>query len=83
MKYFGQICEITNALCGARTHKEIANSVDKMLPQFFGFAKASLVFVNEGANELYSLVPADKGEEAYSDEIIQFPTGIGITGSVA
>ena len=83
MKYFGQICEITNALCGARTHKEIANAVDKMLPTFFGFSKASIVFVNAATNDLYSLVPADKGDEAYSDEIIQFPTGIGITGSVA
>ena len=81
--YKDQLLEIVNVSAGiskARNHQSLANAIDQLLPKFFEFETAGVVFVNEASQEFYTLAYSSSPDEKYSQDIIKFPITMGLTG---
>ena len=78
-----QLLEVSNVAAGisrARNHHTLANTVDQLLPKFFEFETAGVVFLDEDSQELYTLAYSSSPDEKYSQDIIRFPISMGLTG---
>lgn len=78
-----QLLEIVTVSAGiskARNHHSLANAVDQLLPKFFEFETAGVVFLDEDSQELYTLAYSSNPDEKYSQDIIRFPITMGLTG---
>jgi hypothetical protein len=81
--YKDQLLDIINVSAGiykSRTHHTLANSVDQLLPKFFDFETAGLVFVDEENQELFTLAYSSNSEEKFSQDLIKYPIKMGLTG---
>ena len=74
------IVTVSASISKSRNHNALANSVDQLLPKFFEFETAGIVFVDEESQELYTLAYSSSPDEKYSQDIIRFPISMGLTG---
>ncbi|CAG9313337.1 unnamed protein product [Blepharisma stoltei] len=79
------VFELTNIaanLLTNRSYKDLANKIYNVLPSFFEFERAGIVFVDEYSHEFFTMVSSGDDHEKYSDRFIQFPLNIGVSGEV-
>lgn len=79
------VTELTNIAANLlmnRSFKDLANKIYEILPGFFEFEKAGIVFVDEHSNEFFKMVSSGEDHEKYSDRFVQFSLNAGVTGEV-
>lgn len=70
-----QLLEVTNicaAFARARTYHYLASTVNSLLPNFFDFEAAELLYIDEDTNEFYGI--------SHSQTLRKFPLTAGMTG---
>ncbi|OMJ95798.1 hypothetical protein SteCoe_690 [Stentor coeruleus] len=70
-----QLLEVTNvcaALARARTYHYLASTVNSLLPGFFDFEAAELLYIDEETSEFYGI--------SHNQTLQKFPLKIGLTG---
>lgn len=70
-----QLLEVTNvcaAFARSRTFHYLASTVNSLLPSFFDFESAELLYIDEESNEFYGI--------SHSQTLSKFPLNSGMTG---
>ncbi|CAG9315507.1 unnamed protein product [Blepharisma stoltei] len=68
------------ALSKARSHQALANTIDAILPKFFEFHTAGIIFVDKSEKEFFSFAYSRLGAEKYSSDTVWFPATMGLSG---
>lgn len=71
---------IIASLSKSRTHQDLANTVDSVLPKYFEFQSVGIIFVDKAGQEFYALAYSRYGSEKYSNDTTRFPITMGLSG---
>ena len=80
MKHSSQIAHVASRIVSSLTHREIANRVRKVLPQYFDFENAGIVFLDNKTNQFFVMIHDPSSDDYFGEAVLRFPFGIGLTG---
>ncbi|OMJ77880.1 hypothetical protein SteCoe_22443 [Stentor coeruleus] len=75
-----QISSVASSIISALTHREIANRVKHVLPSYFDFDNAGIVFLDNKTNCFLVMIHDPSSDDYFGEGILKFPFGIGLTG---
>ncbi|OMJ88835.1 hypothetical protein SteCoe_9135 [Stentor coeruleus] len=76
----GQIAHVSSRIVSALTHREIANRIRSVLPSFFDFENAGIVFLDNKSDSFYVMIHDPSSDDYFGEGVLKFPFGIGLTG---
>jgi FtsZ-binding cell division protein ZapB len=80
LKHSSQIANVASRIVSSLTHKEIANRVRKVLPGYFDFDNAGIVFIDNKTNNFFVMIHDPSSDDYFGEGVLKFPFGIGLTG---
>ena len=80
VKHSSQIAHVVSRIVSSLTHREIANRVRKVLPQYFDFENAGVVFLDSKNNQFFVMIHDPSSDDYFGEAVLRFPYGIGLTG---
>lgn len=80
LKHSSQVASVASKIVSSLTHKDIANRVRSVLPGFFDFENAGIVFIDNKSHQFYVMIPDPSSDDYFGDGYLRFPFGIGLTG---
>ena len=80
LKNSSQIAQVASRIISSLTHRDIANRVRSVLPHFFDFENAGIVFIDHKTNQFYVMIHDPSSDDYFGDGYLRFPFGIGLTG---
>lgn len=80
LKHSGQLAMVATSIIKCLTHKEIANSVRSVIPEYFGFENAGIVFIDNKSHQFYVMIHDPSSDGYFGEGYLRFPFGIGLTG---
>jgi len=81
-RHVKELTEISTNLLVNRSHKGLANQVYHLLPKFFDFESAGIVYLDKTRNEFFKMVVSGSEKEKFLESTIYFPSNLGLTGEV-
>jgi hypothetical protein len=81
-KQMSSILHICSEIVNSRNHQGITEKINDLFPDYFQFAKASIAFYDPDNSELFSCVPELTGGLHFTDEVVRFPSSLGLSWSL-
>ena len=75
-----QLALVASKIIKCLTHKEIANSVRSVIPEYFDFENAGIVFIDNKSHQFYVMIHDPSSDGYFGEGYLRFPFGIGLTG---
>lgn len=80
LKHSSQIAHVASKIISSLSHKDIANRVRSVLPGYFEFENAGIVFIDNKSHQFYVMIHDPSADDYFGEGYLRFPFGIGLTG---
>jgi regulator of replication initiation timing len=80
LNHSNQVAQVATRIISSLSHRDIANRVRDVLPHFFDFENAGIVFIDNKSHQFYVMIHDPSSDDYFGDGYLRFPFGIGLTG---